>query len=172
MPEFILDHGSPDGARAYRALDSFTQGYVQAMFFTDCEHGTVHGIDQDDTRECVWKPEEHSSLPGDVTFADLAPETLARIIKDCTAFQETNAALLEAAQGLPAGSPGLRYASIPLDDERLGMLFWYARNGHGVAFTDDVDAPCLEALQKACGWRTAFPEVNSELGDDGLIYLM
>ena len=37
MPEFILDHGSAETAKQFAALDSFTQGYIEAMFFTDEE---------------------------------------------------------------------------------------------------------------------------------------
>lgn len=173
MPEFILDHGSPEASREYAKLDSFTQGYVQALFFTDEE------------RLCEESEGDHE-MPGvainlqtmesrfvggnSVSFADLAPETLARIIADCQAFQTTNAALLEQAKALEPRGDGLRYANEALTDERLGMLFWYARNGHGVAFTDDGDAACLEDLQNACGYGTEFPGVDTGLGDDGLIY--
>jgi hypothetical protein len=34
MPEFILDHGSPEAAKQFKALDAFTQSYIEAMFFT------------------------------------------------------------------------------------------------------------------------------------------
>jgi hypothetical protein len=112
----------------------------------------------------------HSNLPGDVTFSDLAPETLTRIIADCATFQIVNETLLAEASELVPGSDGLRYGNDVLDDRRLGQLFWYARNGHGVSFLDDGDAPCLEALQDACGYGTAFSTVDSYLGDDGLIY--
>lgn len=170
MPEFILDHGTPEAARAFNKLDSFTQGYVQALFFTDSEPGTVREAEDDFSR--VWNPETDSCLPGDVSFADLAPATLARIIADCERFQTVNAALLDAAKELEPKSPGFRYGHDYLDDERLGQLFWYARNGHGVSFTDDGDADCLKALQNACGWQTSFGQVDSYLGDDGQIYLM
>lgn len=167
MPEFILDYGSPEGARAFRNLDSFTQGYIEAMFFTDCEHGSVR--DPAANRQYrAWDPETDSSLPGDVAFSGLAPETLARIVADCAAFQETNETLLAEASELVPGEAGLKYAREALDDTRLGQLFWYARNGHGVAFTDDGNAPCLEALQRAA---RHVGQTDSYLGDDGLIYL-
>ena len=35
MPEFVLDLGAPEAAEAYNALDAFTQGYVEAMFFAE-----------------------------------------------------------------------------------------------------------------------------------------
>jgi hypothetical protein len=171
MPEFILDHGSPDAAKQFRALDSFTQGYIEAMFFTDAEPGTVRP-DPDDTSEyvdpCIWRPEVHSSLPGDVTFAELAPATLQRVVDDCARFQKEQAMFLRIARDLEPGEEIFRYAKEPLDDRRLGQLFWYARNGHGVAFTDDGSAIALEKLQEAA---QASRPVDSYLGDDGLIYL-
>jgi len=68
MPEFEMPHGdAPD----WRALDDFTQGYIEALFFTNTGTG-----DDDDL--------------ADVTFADLAPETLQGIKADCAAFQRAN----------------------------------------------------------------------------------
>jgi hypothetical protein len=159
MPEFILDMGSPNDARRFNALDDFTQGYVEAMFFTEMEHGT----DSDS-----WNPEEHSSLPGDVTFADLSQTALATMGADCARFQERNATLLDAARALEPGSAGFRYGRDALNDKRLGQLFWYARNGHGVSFCDDGDADCLRTLQRiaqACGGRWV------TFGDDDMIYV-
>lgn len=161
MPEFILDPGTPESARVFGELDSFTQGYIKAMFFTDSEPGT--------TAE-TWNPETQSSLPGDVGFADLAPEALQAIIADCKAFQETHAALLDQACELVPGEPDFRYAREPLSYERLGMLFWYAGRGHGVSFTDDGDARCLEALQVSCGFGTPFSDRWTTFGDDGQVY--
>ena len=113
MPEFILDYGSREAARAFKTLDSFTQGYVEAMFFTECEPGT----DSDS-----WDHERHSSLPGDATFAELAPETLARIVADCAKFQAHNAVALEEYAAV-TGRP----------DDHAGHDFWLTRNGHGAA---------------------------------------
>jgi hypothetical protein len=69
MPEFILDTGSPAAAATFASLPEFVQGYIEALFFTD----TGTGDDSD---------LEH------VTFADLAPETLERIQRDCDAFAD------------------------------------------------------------------------------------
>lgn len=83
MPEFQLDtsgtiyvpgalgHPAPGMETAYtwRILDDFTQGYIEAMFFTAT--GTA---EDGDLREA--------------TFANLAPETLASIIADCDKFRD------------------------------------------------------------------------------------
>ena len=68
MPEFILNHGSPFAAKQFGELDEFTQGYIEAMFFTNTGSGDDEEL-------------EHA------TVADLAPETLATIVGDCEAFQ-------------------------------------------------------------------------------------
>jgi hypothetical protein len=169
MPEYNLDHGSPESARMFRALDAFTQGYIEAMFFTDAEHGTVRP-DADSTLDDpnVWNFEKHSSLPGDVTFAELSPEALVACVSDCVSFQARNAPMLQVATELIPGSARFRYARGALDDRRLGQLFWYARCGYGISFEDDGDAACLFSLQKAA---QAAGKVDSHLNDDGLIYL-
>lgn len=172
MPEFILDIGSPESACEYAKLDSFTQGYIQALFFTDEEQLCEESNGEHEMPGVAFNMATMESRfvgGNSVSFADLAPVTLARIVADCERFQTSNAALLEQAQALEPGSEGLRYcrSSDGLNEERLGMLFWYARNGHGVAFTDDGNAPCLQALQDA---SKAFPQVDTGLGDDGKIY--
>lgn len=135
MPEFILDTSgvvtmNPPEQPAFAHLlfsdlGAFTQGYVEALFFTEeerlCEqsNGERHMPDvaiNTATRESQF-------VGGDsFGFSDLAPEALASIIADCEAFQRDNAALLEAA-----------YAR-DYDAEQAGRDYWYTRNGHGVGF--------------------------------------
>ena len=125
MPEFVLNHGSPEASKQFAALDSFTQGYIEAMFFTDAS-------DPDD---------------GDLqnaTFADLAPKTLTKIIADCAAFQAANAELLERAYAL--GEAQLCY-----NETRAGHDFWLTRNGHGAGFWDRGLGEVGDALSEACG---------------------
>jgi hypothetical protein len=169
MPEFILDHGTPEAARQFQQLDSFTQGYIEAMFFTDAEPDTVRpDEDSDFDNPNVWNSDKHSSLPGDATVADLSPEALEACVAACISFQKQNAFFLDIAKQLEPGEEIFRYAKEELDDRRLGQLFWYARCGHGVSFLDDGNALCLQELQKAA---QAVGNVDSYMGDDGLIYL-
>jgi hypothetical protein len=172
MPEFILDTGDSDATARFNALDSFTQGYIEALFFTD-EEQLCNDPDSDFEMPDVavnLKTMESRFVGGNSPgFGDLAEPALARIVVDCQRFQADNAALLGAACELEPGSEGLRYAREALDDRRLGQLFWYARNGHGVSFTDDGHAPCLEALQNAA---RPFRQVDPYIGDDGRVYLM
>ena len=76
----FCDHGSvtvltpPTEA----ALDPFTRGYIEAMFFTSTDHAEDEAL-------------EHAS------FSEFEPSELARIIADCDAWRATNAPLLAAA---------------------------------------------------------------------------
>ena len=78
MPEFILDIGSTEGARAFNALDEFTRGYIEAAFFTST------GDAGDDELESA-------------SVAEIAPESLVAIVLDCAAWQAANATLLDHA---------------------------------------------------------------------------
>ena len=99
MPEFILDHGTASAARTFNSLDTFTQGYVEAVF---------------------WLLDEEIK---DATFADLAPEALASIKEDCRDFQEANAADLEEIDDHQAG------VDFWLTRNRHGAGFWDRGHG-------------------------------------------
>ena len=190
MPEFILNtSGAIPGGRAvdvsptgalklatgvnaapvtWSDLDAFTQGYIEAAFFTETEPGTTRA-DRVTTRGTVrksWAEGEregqHKNIPGDYGFADLAPETLARMIADCAAFQGSETwTLREAAESAGDGP-------CP-DDAQAGRDFWYTRNGHGCGFWDgDWPEPYASELTDAA---KAFGEVDAYLGDDGRVYL-
>lgn len=143
MPEFILDHGTPETARQFQALDSFTQGYIEAMFFTDTGNQENEGL-------------EHA------TVADLAPEALAKIIADCDAFQEAQGLILDRAY--ESGSAGYQET---YDPAMAGRDYWYTRNGHGTGFWDRGLGQVGDDLATAA----RYSEVSLYRGDDGLIYL-
>lgn len=144
MPEFVMDHGTREAAKRFKALDAFTQGYIEAMFFTEC----------------------HADNPEleDATFEDLAAESLAAIIEECKDFQESNERNLGMAYD---------YAPAAYDANRAGNDFWYTRNGHGTGFwdrqfgglrTETIGGRLSEAAE-ACGSRDVYR------GDDGKVYV-
>lgn len=170
MPEFVLDtsgqvcrteardYGTISRCTLWRDLDAFTAGYVEALFFTEDSPGLTT---EEWRAECEAGTNE-GALPGDVGFADLAPETLARIIEDCAKFQRTGAWYevnwIEDEGDLPSDM-----------DAQAGRDFWYTRNGHGVGFWDgDWPEPYATALTEAAD---AFGSVDAYLGDDGKVYL-
>ena len=111
MPEFILDHGTADAARTFNSLDTFTQGYVEAVF---------------------WLLDEE--IKG-ATFADLSAEALASIIEDCRDFQSANAADLGEIDGHQAG------VDFWLTRNRHGAGFWDRGHGNkGKRLTDAAHA--------------------------------
>ena len=157
MPEFHLDTSggvpldSHHGGKVHLqwgGLDSFTQGYVTALFFTENAPGVT-------TEE--WQAGCNGALPGDVGFADLDPDALAKTLADCAKFQDSRAWVdtLEGHQGA--------------DEEHAGRDFWYTRNGHGCGFWDG-DWPEPYATQLADAAK-AFGEVNVYLSDDGKVCL-
>lgn len=163
MPEFILDHGDAESTKTFRALDSFTQGYIEAMFFTEeerlCEES--EGNREMPSVAINLETMESRFVGGNsVSFGDLAPGALARIIADCAAFQEANRADIDEAtdNGRING----------YDETRAGHDFWYSRNGHGVGYWDRDLGDVGDRLHKAA---KAMGGVDSCIGDDGLIYL-
>ena len=68
MPEFVLDHGTREAATKFGALDSFTQGYIEAMFFTSTGH-----LEDEDLQEA--------------SVAELSPDAWRVIREDCARFQ-------------------------------------------------------------------------------------
>lgn len=103
MPEFQMP---PTESVVFHNLPPFTQGYIEAMFFTGAS-------DPDD--------ELHGC-----TFDGLSPEALAQIQTDCTGFVGLASEVLANA----------RRADPAYDLTRAGGDFWYTRNGHGVGFWD------------------------------------
>lgn len=195
MPEFVLDRGSPEASKQFAELDSFTQGYIEAMFFTDeerlCEES---GRDMPAVAFDMATMESRFVGGDSPGFGNLAPDALARIIADCAAFQQANAALLAAAAD-----------RTDYDDTRAGHDLWYTRNGHGVGYWDRKELKnnsdeyeSLTAEMVAAGYDTAawsvaltkrkalsalslgerlstaartFYGVDSYVGDDGKVYI-
>lgn len=152
MPEFIMDtsgtvgHGiGHGGSLTWSDICEFNRGFIEALFFTE----TSPAFNKADWVE--GESETDGSIPGDSCFGDIHPQSLARIWKVCHDFKNTAADLLEQAKALEPGANDFRYAKDSLDDRRLGQLFYYASQGHGVGFTDDGDADCLEKLQAMAG---------------------
>jgi hypothetical protein len=142
MPEFILDHGTPAATRRFKNLDSFTQGYLEAMFFT--EAGPDHELEG-------------------ATLAQLSNEAWLQAESECKDFQELASKSLQMAYA---------YAPGKYDENRAGNDFWYTRNGHWTGFwdrglgglrTDTVGGRLSRDAQ-------SFSSVDVYKGDDGLIY--
>lgn len=82
---------------------------------------------------------------------NIAPETLAKLRKDCENFCESEAELLEQAG----------------DDAQNGHDFWLTRNGHGAGFWDRGYGEVGKKLSAAC---EPYGSVDLYVGDDGKIH--
>jgi len=149
MPQFILDSAGtvdlPPAPVAFDHLDEFTRGYIEALFFTE----EAPGVDSEEFETPEYQAAD-GSIPGDVGFSELAPDALAKIMRDCAAFQAAAAPLLALAY------------ERDYSEEQAGRDFWLTRNGHGAGFWDR-DALAADDLGRQlsdlCGWRTPFAEV-------------
>lgn len=150
MPEFIMnDQEDPE----FQALDEFTKGYVEALFFTEsCTSVDTEEFCTPEFQALIEEGQSDGRVPGDCAWCDFDAASKAQIIEDCAKFQAEN------AEGL---AEALDNGSIDGYDERAaGRDFWYTRNGHGVGFWDRGLGDPGERLSEACGWRTSFPEVD------------
>lgn len=144
MPQFVMNKGTR--AREFDALDSFTRGYIEAIFFTEC------------TSE---RPEIEFC-----NFVDLAPKTLARIMRDCVEFQDS---LPRDGHGRTALDLAYDYATVDYDAHRAGVDFWFTRCGHGAGFWDRKLGEIGDELSEAAH---AAGELDLCLGDDEKLYLI
>lgn len=84
----------------------------------------------------------------------------------CERFYRDNLADIEAAGELEPGEPGLQYTvDRYMTEERIGSTFYMLLVGHGVSFTDDGNADCLERLNEATRDLGHFE--GAYFGDDG-----
>lgn len=165
MPEFIMEtdghvvawNGHP--ITAWENLDDFTQGYLEACFFTSCDPSAAMTEIEPDHEF------QDGSIPADAGFSDIHPDSLTHVVDDCAKFQRDHADQLAIVYGLEPG----RYSrdGSTIDARRAGMFFWYACNGHGIAWDDDFagdesGARTLQELQDAC---RALPSRDATWGE-------
>jgi hypothetical protein len=121
-------------------LDRFTQAYVECALWSSTD---------DDGEPLDWR----------FSVEDIAPDTLAKMVEDCAAFQNDNAELLAQAYE--------RYPNREWSvEEQAGHDFWLTRNRHGAGFWDRglglIGGRLTDAAHAAGG-------VDLFVGDDGKI---
>lgn len=154
MPEYILDHGSAEASKRFNSLDEFTQGYIEALFFTACDES-----DQDESGNPNQSPEW--------SLAMLDESAWIVIEADCEAMQRQIAIFLQINDLEAICDKALQ------DDDnaerKAGRDFLYTRNGHGCGFWDgDWAEPHAERLTFCA---KAFRENDLYISDDGKLYL-
>lgn len=127
-----------------KGLDDFTEGFIDAMFFTESAQGDPDG-----------------NIPDDLGYNDIAPSLLAKIKADCNTFQSEN------SEHIARDNCHYRKCS---EDTYAGHDFWLTRNGHGCGFWDgDWTEPAATALTTSA---KGYGELSVYVGDDKLIYAM
>lgn len=151
-------------------LDTFTRAYIECALWSS----------NDESDESGGEP-----LDRNYSADDIAPDTLARMIRDCEAFQHQHIGALIGSE---------------IGDDRAGHCFWLNRNGHGSGFWDEYsqttcddynreqaiaittrDFSKRDALKITCGCRYHICQRLSDaskiwgsfdlyIGDDGLIH--
>ena len=111
-------------------IDRFTRAYLEAALWSSCD-------------------EDGRPLDESYSLCDVAPESLAKAVADCAAFQTDNAAWLSGR-------------------EQEGHDFWLTRNGHGAGFWDgDYPKDMGDALTLA---SHRFGETDLYVGDDSALH--
>ncbi len=136
MPEILTD--SEAKRRADFAdcpiLESYLATMLEDMQFSENDEACSEGREAADTGTIY-------------TLPDAEYETCKAA---CVKFYTENKADIDEADELIPGEPGLQYTQARyMDAGRVGSTFYLLRVGHGIAFTDDGDAPCLERLNEA-----------------------
>ena len=88
----------------------------------------------------------------------------------CERFMVEQSGNIEAVLQAEAGSEGFEWCRdnpARLTHDGIGSTLYLASVGHGVGFTDDGRAPCLEALDD---WASANNRDSLYFGDDGKVY--
>jgi hypothetical protein len=123
MPEFILN---TDGATAdnWHNLDSFTQGFIEAAFFSDSSCFDSSEFFGDEAQERVREGQADGSIPNDAGPSDIDAESLAKVKAFCAAFQTRAADVLTEAY------------EREYDETQAGRDLYFTYAGHGVGYWD------------------------------------
>jgi hypothetical protein len=123
-------------------MDKFTLAYIEAA---------------------LWSSTDDNGDPLDNGNHELAEETRAKMIADCTQFQADNVTdLQEDNRTYARASHGCSV------EESAGHDFWLTRCDHGAGFWDgDWIEPAASRLTESAH---KFGDVDLYIGDDGLIY--
>lgn len=124
MPEFIMDREGTVNGQEFADLSDFEQGYLEAMFFTNCSCIAMVEFASDESQARIREGQADGDIPADSGFGDIHPDSMIKTHFDCADFQSKASALLSIAY------------SRDYEEAQAGRDFWYTRNGHGVGFRD------------------------------------
>ena len=114
-------------------LNAFTRAYIEAALWSSTN-------------------DDGEPLDDQYSMSNIAPESLARMVADCTDFEAANAELLANAG----------------DDAQNGIDFWLTRNRHGAGFWDRGYP--AEIGRTLTDMAHGYGSCDLYIGDDGLIH--
>lgn len=129
--------------RTIADMDAFTRAYVACALWSSTDNANESGGEP---------------LDANYSIEDIAPHTLAQMIRDCQAFQRDQATILNDV-----------YSKFPwFSVERAGHDFWLTRNGHGAGFWDEtVQSP--ELWKRLTDESKAYGSFDLYVGSNGKI---
>jgi hypothetical protein len=160
MPEFVMeDRDNPD----FQELDDFTQGYIEALFFTETSAIPMAEWFAEESQERIREGQADGNIPADVGFGDLHPEALDAIAVDCVTFEIENAKALKAAY------------NEGYTERQAGTDFWFTRNGHGTGYWDrqlgEIGDHLTDATRKWCEVNPFFADIPEPESPTGIGYV-
>lgn len=140
-------------------LDDFTQGYIEALF-AGCHTRPAGG-------NSVAEEADYDGF----AFSDLAPETVARIIADCAAFQTFPIGEDPFLRDAPRSDIAIQHWLKQRGTEAAaGAALWAYRSGNKDAFLKTSPRVIsIVVLPKLEGAAKTFPPLTPYLADDGKV---
>jgi hypothetical protein len=149
MPVFhmpVADHAK------WNELDTFTQGFIEAMFFSETSCFDVSEWFDPATQHAIAEGQSDGNIPKDCDSSHIHPDALKSIADFCAKFQASAADLL-----------ALAYAR-DYDEAQAGRDLYFSHCGAGVGFwSRDVLEP--EGLGEKLSEASGRGEVNPFFGD-------
>lgn len=133
-------------------LDSYISIALECMQLSENDEACSDGRDARDTGTIYTLTQS--------TYETLKAHWLA-FVTDCAAH-------IADALDLVPGDDGLRYTDIRVSIDGLAGTYWLAQTGSGVDFTDDGDAPALQAM---ADYADAHSVEGLYFGDNGKVYI-
>lgn len=121
MPQF---HMPVSNIADCNQLDAFTQGFIEATFFSETSSYNMAEWFEPETQRAIAEGQSDGNIPGDCKSSHIHPDSLKEIAEFCAKFQAKAAGLLSQA-----------YAR-DYDEAQAGRDFYFTHCGHGVGFWD------------------------------------
>lgn len=143
MTEFVLN---TDGAGApWHGLDAFTQGFIEAAFFSETSCFDSSEFFTDEAQERISEGQADGEIPNDASVSDIDVDSFAKVKNYCDKFQSDNAELLQEAYAARDGLNG------EYDEVQAGRDLYFTHAGHGVGYWDRGLGDIGDKLSTAAG---------------------